>query len=775
MPGAYGTRRRTPPPCPLPFRPATPLPYRATRSVQLGPRTLHGGRGLRTTILPGIVTLVLGAAGLCCGPCRAAPTADAIAPAPAFTPAALARLPRLDWPTNGGDLFNQRYSPLEQIDRDNVGRLKAVWRASLRGSGLDRRQSGQAQTIVYDGTLYTITGNDDVFAISVATGAVLWEYRAGLDPAKVVPCCGWVSRGVGIGDGRIYAGQMDNRLVALDQRSGRVLWSVQSEELKPGAGGFTITAAPLYYDGLVIVGYAGGELAIRGRVKAYDARTGKLRWIFYTIPAPGEPGHETWPADNDAWKYGGASIWQTPAVDPQLGLLYLSTDNPAPDLNGAVRAGDNLYTSSVLALDAKTGQYRWHYQETHHDIWDYGAPNPVVLFDATVDGQPRKGLVQLSKDGYAYILDRVTGKPLIGIEERAVMQNAAQRTSATQPIPTGDDIVPHSIDVAPEGYDLVNEGRTFTPFDLEPVPYKPLAGVSWPPSSYDPQSNVLFVCANDAIGVAKRNPDAVTPPQTIGEHYLGGSFARVDAARRGIVAALDVTTNRLLWRRQWSEGCSSGSVNTAGGLLFIGRSDGRLVAYDKRDGRVLWEFQTDAPVSAPASVFEYKGVEYIAVLAAGTFYAGSIRGDGLWLFSLNGTMGPLPPLPASAPSGFPSPAVAAAGTALMTTAAPTAAAGSAATAATASTATLPYIPPEGPADLKRGEQNYSRLCQPCHGPDGQGSHGEGAPLKPTLTSAVVFATAMAGRRDMPSFRGVLSPTELRDVAGFIVEKLVKQH
>ena len=711
---------------------------------------LHGGR-LRTNILPAIGALVLGA-GSCCAASRAqaAPAAAAgIERAPAFTPAALARLPRSDWPTNGGNLANQRYSPLDEINRDNVAELKAVWRASLRGSGLDRRQSGQAQTIVFGGTLYTITGNDDVFAISVATGAVLWEYRANLDPAKVVPCCGWVSRGVGIGDGRVFVGQMDNRLVALDQRTGAVQWSVQSEELKPGAGGFTITAAPLYYDGLVIVGFAGGELAIRGRLKAYDARTGRLRWIFYTIPAPGEPGHDTWPADNDAWKYGGASIWQTPAVDPELGLIFFSTDNPAPDLNGGGRAGDNLYTSSILALDVRSGQYRWHYQETHHDIWDYGAPNPVVLFDATVNGQPRKGLVQLSKDGYAYILDRITGKPLIGIEERAVMQNAAQKTAATQPIPVGDDIVPHSIDIAPDGYDLVNGGRTFTPFDDTPVLYKPLAGVSWPPSSYDPRSRVLFVCANDSIGAAKRNPGARRPPETIGEHYLGGSFARVEAVRRGILAALDVTTNRLVWRRQWSEGCSSGSVNTAGGLLFIGRSDGRLVAYDTRDGHVLWDFQTDAPVSAPASVFEYEGAEYVAVLAAGTFYAGSARGDGLWLFSLHGTLGPRPPLPASQPAVYPPQA--------------------------AGSVPVSEIPPAGPADLSRGEQIYTRVCEPCHGPDGQGSHGEGAPLTAALTPATVFATAATGRRNMPAFRGVLSPAELRDVAGFVTKTLLKQH
>jgi len=668
-----------------------------------------------------------------------------IAPAPAFTATQLVPPPRADWPTNGGNVLNQRYSALDEIDRKTVAGLKAVWRASLRGSGLDRKTSGQGQALEYGGTLYVITGSDDVFAISVETGEVVWQYKANLDPSKVVPCCGWVSRGVALGEGKVFVGQLDNRLLALDQRTGKVLWSVQSETLEQG--GYTLTAAPLYYDGMVIIGHAGGELATRGRLKAFDAKTGKLRWVFYTIPGPGEPGHETWPADNDAWKSGGASIWQTPALDPQLGLLYVSTDNPAPDLNGAIRGGDNLFSSSVLALNAKTGKYRWHYQEIHHDLWDYGAPNPVVLFDATVDGQPRKGLAQLNKDGYAYILDRVTGKPLIGIEERPVLQNATQKTAATQPIPLGDDIVPHSIDIPPDGYDLVNEGRTFTPFDDKPGLYKPLAGVSWPPSSYDPESNLLFVCANDMVGVAKRNPTENTPPITVGQHYLGGSFERVSAARRGILAALNVTTNRLAWRRQWPEGCNSGSVNTAGGVLFIGRSDGRLLAYDKRDGHVLWEFQTDAPIAAPPSVFEYKGTEYIAVLAGGSVYSSSARGDGVWLFSLQapkGALPPAPPLPTAPAPVFPPPAAAG----------------------------VPPMP-QGPADLTHGQATYLQICQACHGPDGQGSHGAGAALKPTLTAENVYTIATIGRNDMPAFRESLSPTQIRDVAAFIIQQLVK--
>ncbi len=376
-----------------------------------------------------------------------------------------------------------------------------------------------------------------------------------------------------------------------------------------------------------------------------------------------------------------------------------------------------------------------------------------MLFDVTVNGQPRKGLVQVSKDGYAYILDRLTGKPLVGIEEQPVMQNAYQKTSPTQPIPVGDDIVPHAIDIAPDGYDLVNEGRTFTPFDSKPALYKPLAGVNWPPTSYDPTSGTLFVCANDMMGLGSADTGPVTLPKQ-GEHYIAGTFGRVEAARRGIFAALDVTTNRLVWRRQWADGCSSGSADTAGGLVFIGRSDGRLLAYDNHDGNVLWEFQTDAPITAPPTVFEYKGTEYVAVMAAGSLYSGSMRGDGLWLFSLNGTLGPRPPLTPPQPAP---------GAALTGTTPEGAAAGG---------ATVDAMP-AGPADLAHGKVVYTNTCVPCHGPDGQGSHGQGAPLKASLTAQLVFSTATTGRKDMPSFRGALTPADLRDVAGYITEQLVK--
>ena len=558
----------------------------------------------------------------------------------AFSPSALTTPPREGWHTNGGNLYNQRYSPLTLIDRSNVAQLKGVWRTHLNGSGVAPQYSGEAQPIVHDGVVYVITGADDVFALSVETGEILWQYLANIDPKITSVCCGWTSRGVGIGDGKIFVGRLDGRLVALDQRTGGEVWSIQAERWEEG---FSLTSAPLYYDGMVITGFAGAEIGVRGRVKAYDADDGKLLWTFYTIPGPGEVGHDTWPQDNEVWMHGGATVWQTPAVDPELGLIYFSTGNPGPDFNGAVRAGDNLFSASIVAIEARTGRYRWHFQEVHHDLWDYDAPNPVVLFDVRDRRERvRKGLAQVGKTGWAYILDRETGQPLIGIEERPVPQEPRQATAATQPYPQGDAIVPQQVDIAPEGYRLVNQGRIFTPFVgdqgmiVSPSLY---GGANWPPSSYDPVRQLLFVCASDVTGnFIGGDRDFEIPPD--GQHYEGGVVGFAPLPRTGIFAAVDVTTNKLAWRYRWSEQCYSGSLATAGGLVFVGRSDGRLTALDSDTGLPLWQFQTGAGMNAPTSTFEHNGKQYVVGLSAGNVLVGAPRGDSVWLFGLDGTLPP---------------------------------------------------------------------------------------------------------------------------------------
>ncbi len=657
-----------------------------------------------------------------------------------FTPAALTPPPKNGWPTNGGNLYNQRYSPLIAIDRTNVAQLKGVWRTRLKGSGSGPQYSGEAQPIVHDGIVYVITGADDVFAINVETGAIVWEYKASLDPAINVVCCGWTNRGVGIGDGKIFFGQLDGKLVALDQRTGRLVWSIQAERWQEG---FSLTSAPLYYDGLLITGFSGAELGVRGRVKAYDAKNGKLKWTFYTIPGPGEPGHETWPANNEVWAKGGATVWHTPAVDPQLGLLYFSTGNPGPDFNGAVRAGDNLYTSSILAIEAKTGKYRWHFQEVHHDLWDYDAPNPVVLFDVRVGGVLRKALAEVGKTGWAYILDRETGKPLIGIEERPVPQEPRQATAATQPYPLGDAIVPQQVDIAPEGFELVNGGRIFTPYvGAKGVIASPslYGGANWPPSSYDPSRQRLYVCASDVPGsFIGGDRDFDIPPT--GAHYEGGVVGFAPLPRSGIFAALDVATNKLVWRQRWLDQCYSGSVATAGGLVFVGRNDGRLTALDSDSGRKLWEFQTGAGMNATASTFEHKGKQYVVAYSAGNVLVGTTHGDSVWLFALDGTLAPTTERDASG------------------------AATSAAPAAQSNGAGL--------AALTDGKQLFEQVCAPCHGNDGKGGHGGGMPLVNAKDLALVTGTVRDGRNNMPPFVTQLTADQIRTVSTYIVNDLFK--
>ena len=672
-----------------------------------------------------------------------------IAAAPAFKARDLVTPPRANWITNGGNTFNQRYSPLTELNRDTVKDLKALWRTSM-GSGANPNNSGQAQILHYDGTLYVINGANDVFAIDVDTGAIRWTYHGKPDPKAGV---GKSSRGVALGDGKVFVGQLDAKLVALDQKTGAVVWAIEAEQWQKG---FSITSAPLYYDGMVITGFSGGETASRGRVKAFRAKDGKALWQFNTVPGPGEFGHDTWPQDSNAWELGGAPVWQTPAVDPELDLVYFSTGNPGPDLHGGVRPGDNLFSVSIVAVEAHTGKYRWHFQQVHHDIWDYDSPNPVVLFDAPVNGVVRKALVEVSKTGWAYILDRATGTPLLGIEERPVMQESRQATAATQPYPIGDAIVPQSIDIPPEGSSIVpsgasvvNDGRIFTPFWTDPITMKPgtMGGANWPPSSYDPDTHLLYVCATDRINsfsVQAELPSKVAPNDV----YMGGRFVQAAAGDRGIFAALDVTTNKLAWRQGWREICYSGSVVTAGGLLFVGRNDGRLTALDKSNGRSLWEFRTDAGVNTTVTTFDWHGDQRVVVHAGGGVFAGAPRGDGIWMFSLKGTMKSLP--------------------AAVTT---TGGGGGPGGPGGTPRAQAPAAP--RPISTDRGRQLYGEACVACHGEQGDGGHGGGPTLIAGLPADTIVAVAGAGRNNMPPFGRVYSDPDLRDIASYITAVLAK--
>jgi len=402
---------------------------------------------------------------------------------------------------------------------------------------------------------------------------------------------------------------------------------------------------------------------------------------------------------------------------------------------------------SMVAIEAKTGKYRWHFQQVHHDIWDYDSPNPVVLFDAPYDGKMRKGIAQISKTAWVYILDRETGKPLTPIENRPVPQEPRQKTAATQPYVLGDPIIPQFVDIAPEGWDLVNGGKIFTPFWDKPIVYKPQMAVNWPPSSYDPDTNQFYVCAIDNLATSVADAKPFEAPKFEGMWMRNGPMPFPDAPRRGAFGAYDLKTNRLVWNQAWSQGCMSGSINTAGGLIFVGRSDGRLTALDKQNGHKVWEFMTDAGVNSTASTFEHKGHQYIAVLSAGTLFGAGKRGDSVWLFSLNGK---IESFPVTAPPRRPSEA-----------------------AGEVSTQAVPPMP-AGEADLRAGKELFARFCVACHGETGLGGHGGGASLA-TVSKDIptLYGTVNTGKnQNMPPFKGALKPEEIRDIAGYVSKELI---
>ena len=433
-------------------------------------------------------------------------------------------------------------------------------------------------------------------------------------------------------------------------KTGKEVWKTPIEQWQ---NGYVVTSAPLYYDGIVYSGISGGEFGTRGRLTALDAKTGKILWRAFTLPGPGEIGSDTWPKDSLQASRGGAPIWNTPALDPELGLIYFATGNCGPDYNGAVREGDNLFCASIMALKAKTGEYVWHFQEVHHDIWDYDAASPVVLFDTVIDGQPRKGIAEAGRTGWVYILDRTNGKPLVGIEERPVPQEPLQKTAKTQPFPVGDNTVPTCAKPLP-GYETV--GCIFAAFWETPVLIEPggQGGTNWSPMPYDPDTGYFYVPGTIRPSTFVRYGDIYKH----GLRYVGGTQAPpIGASLAGTFTAINATTNKIAWQQQmpYRMGGGGGSSVTAGGLLLRGEPDGNFVALDAKTGAVLWKFQTGFGADAPPVVYQVDGDEYISIVTGGNSIQGSANGDALWTFSLKGQISPLwpppPPLTKAGPGG----------------------------------------------------------------------------------------------------------------------------
>ena len=656
-----------------------------------------------------------------------------------------------DWSTNGGTMTNQRYSTLDEIDTSNVAQLKGVWRTHLKGSGVAAKYSGESQPIVQDGVIYITTGNDDVFAVSVDSGKILWEHKSNISQEISTICCGWLNRGVAIGDGRLYLGQLDGKVVALDKDTGGTVWSRQLVQWQKGQ---VITGAPLFLDGKIYIGVVGADYGTRGFLEAIDAGSGDSVWRAYMVPGPGEPGSETWPRNSPAYLRGGASIWSTPAYDEDLNLLYVTTGNAGNDWFGGDREGDNLYAASIVAIDKDSGKIKWHFQEVHHDIWDYDSPAAPVLFDVEQNGDTVKGIGAPGKTGWLYLLDRANGEPLYGIDEKPVPQNAEQKTAKTQPFPRNGEFIPHGpptakniarvksqITGAAKNLPVVVAKEMFTPPSTKHMLIYtpgPQGGNNWEPTSYSQDTQMFYVCAAvQTVGVASADLEFVE-----GKSFAGiGAIAGIGYNESsGTLTAIDATDGSIEWQKTWPDACYSGTVTTAGNLVFVGRNNGELQAYDARNGNQLWSFQTGAGANDTVSVFEQDGKEYVAFLSAGNSLMASAHGDSLWLFSLDGTMGPAPAPGAGSGTGH---------------------AGEGGE--------------QGTGDPAAGKTVFADNCAGCHGVSGTGGNGPDLTAIPSAKDeAAVLKQVQNGGGGMPAFEGTLTQKQIQDVTAYVTQEITNK-
>ena len=484
-----------------------------------------------------------------------------------------------NWRLHGRTYDNQRFSPLTQINKDTVSRLTLV-----RTLHTGVNNSFEDTPIEVDGVLYTVTATNHVAAWDAVSGVQLWVWAPGkLDFTEA--CCGPQARGVAVAYGKVYTALFDGHLVALDARTGKLVWETDPAKTHPEpAHYYTYTQAPQVYDGLVIVGTAGAEYETRGMVEAYDAQTGNKIWEFRTTAAPGEPGGDTW--HGDAWKFGGGSVWNTPAVDPKNGLLVLSTGNPNPDYQGETRPGDNAYTDSILALHVKTGKLAWWYQEVPHDLWDYDASAPVMLFNARdAAGQTVPAAGEAGKVGNVFIVDRLTGK-LLYKSQPFVEQSANIFTPPSR------------------------QGTTLLP------------GVSggslWQPPAFSPRTGYFYVLgANIPMTFTTIDfKDSQPGGPWVGRH-TGGVMKRADGPHSGTLTAIDVNSGKIAWQYKSAEPMFGGVLATASDLVFAGEMDGDFSAFDARTGSKLWSHHFDKGVCSPSITYRVHGVQYVAVGANG--------------------------------------------------------------------------------------------------------------------------------------------------------------
>jgi alcohol dehydrogenase (cytochrome c) len=487
-----------------------------------------------------------------------------------------------NWLTYSGDYAGRRFSALDQVNAANVRLLVAKWVYQTGATG-----KFETTPLVVDGILYGTGPDDRAFALDARTGRPIWLYQRQL-PGDIRPCCGRVNRGLAILGDKVFLGTLDAHVIALDARTGNVIWDVSAVDYRDG---YSFTLAPLAVKNLVILGISGGEYGIRGFIDAYDADTGQRKWRFYTVPGPGEPGHETW--EGDSWKTGGAPAWITGVYDAATNQLFWPTGNPAPSNRGEGRAGDNLYSNTLLALDADTGKLNWYFQFTKHDEHDWDATQVPIM----IDSGGRRLIAQANRNGFFYVLDRSTGKLL----------------SAT---PYGKVTWSDSKDS--EGWPVANQVSSPTPEGRVVCPGA-LGKTNWMSPAYSPQTGLFYVTAREQCDVFSTAPQ----PYQAGHAYYGSAYFPADETQPywGAVRALDPASGQTKWEFRQVSPSWSGVLTTAGGLAFTGDAEGNFIALDAASGKALWHFQMGAEVYASPMAFALDGKEYVAIAAGSSLYA----------------------------------------------------------------------------------------------------------------------------------------------------------